>query len=362
MTTGAQPPNKGYRTIRLPLAESAYARFLPDRSSAEDRLEELYAECADLFPDTFPWGDTFFGLTEPSLPQHLRCRRLRLEQGRPVFPIAPAFGRPSRTGRPQDVDHAWFWRRFPVPWWAMAHVLGRKAMYGYRLAQGLGRCRVVGTTGKSPKRFPTDRVAEEQPSWWPGERVDIATTAAHDGLLGASVAPSASQAAGDKASGVCASDAQVLEAEYAPETVKTEGWQATPGAGKALCTHLTVSLGLLQAFLKIRARATQAWGESFAQVQKRGWEASNAPSNRAFSQRLRRLRAWAETAFPDGRMKNQTLDVCGKRDQVNKSYDHPGAHRTSKMVDRLRKWLDRAFFKAQYFHGTPDAAESRVRA
>jgi hypothetical protein len=32
------------------------------------------------------------------------------------------------------------------------------------------------------------------------------------------------------------------------------------------------------------------------------------------------------------------------------------------MVDRLMKFLDRAFFNAQYFHGRPDSAESRVRA
>ena len=32
------------------------------------------------------------------------------------------------------------------------------------------------------------------------------------------------------------------------------------------------------------------------------------------------------------------------------------------MVDRLMRFLDRAFFNAQYFHGLPEAAESRVRA
>ena len=59
MTTVAHPPKKGYRTIRLPLAESEYDRFLTDRSYAKDRLEELYEECAELFPDVFPSGYTF---------------------------------------------------------------------------------------------------------------------------------------------------------------------------------------------------------------------------------------------------------------------------------------------------------------
>jgi hypothetical protein len=61
MTTVAHPPKKGYRTIRLPLAESAYDRFLTDRSYAKDRLEDLYGEFAELFPEAFPWGYAFFG-------------------------------------------------------------------------------------------------------------------------------------------------------------------------------------------------------------------------------------------------------------------------------------------------------------
>jgi len=362
MTTVAHLPKKGYRTIRLPLAESEYGRFLTDRSYAKDRLEELYEECAALFPDAFPSGYAFFGYTESSMKQQLLCRRIRLDQGRAVFTIAPAFVMPYMTGRTQDVDDALFLMRFHVPCWAIAHVFGRDAMYWYRLEQGLGRFSVVGTTVKHPERLPKDLVADEKHSWLKGERVYIATTAAHDCILGASVALSASQAALEKAYGVFASEAQALDAEYAPETVNTDGWQATQGAWKALFTHITVILCFLHAFLQIRDRATKTLSEAFAQVQKRVWEAYHAPSKRAFSQRLRRLRAWAETALPDGVMKSHTLDLCGKRDQFSKSYDHPEAHRTSNMVDRLMKFLDRAFFNAQYFHGMPDSAESRVRA
>jgi hypothetical protein len=98
-------------------------------------------------------------------------------------------------------------------------------------------------------------VADEKHRWLKGERVYIATTAAQDCLLGASVALSASQAALEKASGVFASEAQALDAAYAPETVNTDGWQATQGAWKALFTHITVILCFLHAFLNIRDRA-----------------------------------------------------------------------------------------------------------
>ena len=138
--------------------------------------------------------------------------------------------------------------------------------------------------------------------------------------------------------------------------MNTDGWQATQGAWKALFPHITVILCFLHAFLKIRDRATKALGAVFAQVQERVWEAYHAPSKRAFAQRLRRLRAWAETAVPDSAMKTHTLDLCDKRAQLSRSYDYCSAHRTSNMVDRLMKFLDRACFNAQYFHGTPDGS------
>jgi hypothetical protein len=80
------------------------------------------------------------------------------------------------------------------------------------------------------------------------------------------------------------------------------------------------------------------------------------------SQRLRRLREWAKRTLPDSPMKNPTLDLCDKRTQFSRSYNHHRAHRTSNRVDRLVKFLDRACFNGQYFHGTLMSAELRVRA
>jgi hypothetical protein len=165
-----------------------------------------------------------------------------------------------------------------------------------------------------------------------------------------------------RAYGVFAGEAPTLDDDYAPQTVNTDGWQATQGAWKALFPKITVVLCFLHAFLKIRARATKALGSVFEQVQERVWEAYHAPSKRAFSQRLRRLREWAESVLSDSAMKTHTLDLCDKRAQFSRSYDHDYAHRTSNMVDRLMKFLDRACFNGQYFHGTFESAESRVRA
>lgn len=121
-------------------------------------------------------------------------------------------------------------------------------------------------------------------------------------------------------------------------------------------------LCFLHAWIKIRDRAKKAFGDLGQEVQKRVWDAYHAPSKRGFSQRLRRLREWASTALPESEMKQKTLALCDKREEFSPSYDHLFAHRTSNMVDRLMRFLDRAFFNAQYFHGLPESAENRVRA
>jgi hypothetical protein len=362
MATVTHLPKKGYRTIRVPLAASEYDRFLSDRAYAKARLDELYEDFPDVFPEAFPWGYALYGFTEPSSKQELRCRRIRLDQGQTVFAIAPAFVMPYMTGRTQEVDHALFLMRFHVPCWAIAHVFGRDAMYWYRLEQGLGRCSVVGTTVKSPERLPQDLVADAKHSWLKGERVYIATTAAKDCILGASVAPSSSQTDLEKAYGVFASEAQAVDADYAPETVNTDGWPATQNAWKTLFPQITVIWCFLPACINIRDRAKKAFGDLGHELQRRVWEAYRASQKRAFAQRLRRLREWASDALPESEMKHKTLDLCDKRDALSPSYDHPLAHRTSNMVDRLMRCLDRAFFNAQSFHGLPEAAESRVRA
>jgi hypothetical protein len=43
------------------------------------------------------------------------------------------------------------------------------------------------------------------------------------------------------------------------------------------------------------------------------------------------------------------------------AYDHPKAHRTSNMIDRLMQRMDRHLYSTQYFHGSRDAAQLSIR-
>lgn len=93
---------------------------------------------------------------------------------------------------------------------------------------------------KAAAHVPKDLVADEKHRWLQGQRVSIATTAGRDGIWGASVAPSASQPDVQHAYGIFAQEATAVDEGYAPHTVNTDGWQATPGAWKALFPNITV--------------------------------------------------------------------------------------------------------------------------
>jgi hypothetical protein len=193
MTTVTYPSTKGYRTLRLSLPRYGSDDFVSDNACAKERLEELYSHPPDLFPEDFAHGSVLYGSTPVSAKLDVRCRRLRLAANDGVYTVAPGFVMPSLSGDVDDVSHAWFLMRFHVPCWAIAHVFGRDGMSWYRLEPGLGRFSVVGTTVRSPEHLPHNVVADAKHSWRKGERVYGATTASEGCLLGASVAPSASQ-------------------------------------------------------------------------------------------------------------------------------------------------------------------------
>jgi hypothetical protein len=362
MTTLVNSSPRGYRTIRLPIAKADYERFMSDNGFAKATLATLYEQHPELFPPAFTQGYVLNGFSAVSRKQGRCCRRVQLRADATVWTVAPTFVLPYWSATVEEAEKGLFLMRFHVPYWALAYVLGRDAMYWYRLQQGLGRLSLVSTTVTSPERLPQDLVADEKHTRLLGQKLYIATTAGAECILGAAVTDAASETALTKAYGVFAEEARALDPDYAPATVNTDGWAATQAAWQRLFPTITVILCFLHAFLKIRERATQALSEWFEPVRDKVWQAYRAPNKRAFSQRLRRLREWAGRTLPDCPMKQHTLALCHNRAQYSRSYDHPRAHRTSNLVDRLIRFLDRACFNGQYFHGTMASAEQRVRA
>jgi hypothetical protein len=71
MMTVSHPSKKGYRTIRLPLDELEYDWFIQDRTYAKNRLEELYEDHPELFPEAF--GGGMLSTASPSPGSNSNC-------------------------------------------------------------------------------------------------------------------------------------------------------------------------------------------------------------------------------------------------------------------------------------------------
>jgi hypothetical protein len=238
-------------------------------------------------------------------------------------------------------------------------------MYWYRLERSLGRSSLVGTTVQAPQRLPRHLVADEKHTTLverktKSRKVYLAATAGGGCCLGVALAETADADELTRAYGVSRDEALHLDPEYRPETVNTDGWAATQAAWRALFKGVVLILCFLHAFLKIRERAVHL-KETFSDLSRRVWEAYHAPDARSFSQRLRRLREWAEGHVDKEVVREKVLALCNKRRVFVRAYDHPGCHRTSNLVDRVLRRLDYHLYCTQHLHGTPGAAEQGLR-
>jgi hypothetical protein len=123
---------------------------------------------------------------------------------------------------------------------------------------------------------------------------------------------------------------------------------------------VVILLCFLHAWLKVRDRAKHLKG-LFAEASRRVWEAYHAADRRSFAQRLRSLRQWSLRNLT-GVVLETILDLCGKRDRWSVAYRHPGGHRTSKMLDRILRRMNRYFDHGQHLHGSREACRWHCRA
>ena len=54
--------------------------------------------------------------------------------------------------------------------------------------------------------------------------------------------------------------------------------------------------------------------------------------------------------------------LCGRSKEYGLAYRHPGGHRTSAMLDRLMRSMNRYFEDGQHLHGAREACERHGRA
>ena len=346
------------RIIVAPFDKSQYLEsiFVPYK------FREVLDGFIKLYPEVFP-SEIGLGYLMKDIyhSKKLSIPIRRIEIAETNYTIRPCFAMPYLTGFVDDVEKALFLRKFDVPFWALTYVFGKDAMYWYRLEESLGRNSIVGTTIKNPESLPKHLLADEKHSRIRGDKAYIATTVGNQCILGASVAKHAGEKSLTKAYGVFKQEAQCLDHDFCPETVNIDGWKATRNAWKNLFTSIVIISCFLHIFIKIRDRCSKKYKQLYLQVADKLWDCYKAENKRSFSQKIRRLHDWAvATAIPDV-MSNPIKKVRDNLPDFARAYDFPGAHRTSNMIDRLMKSMDRHLFTICYFHGSITSAELNIR-
>jgi len=358
-TVGLKLP-RGSKTICIHFDPKDYPDLVNSTERFRDHVDKAYARHPELFPDAMREGYVLHD-TKLSAKLRIRIRRIKLKATDEVYGICPSFVLPYMVGFTEQVEKSLFLQSFGVPFWALAFVFGRDDMYWYRLTQALGRNSIVGTTVKYPDNLPKDLVCDEKHTKHGGNKVYVATTVGGECILGVAMCKSANSSSLTKGYGTFAEEARNLNPDYQPETANTDGWGATGIALKAIFPTMVIIRCFLHAFIKVRERCKK-WGYWFNEISTRVWDAYHAPTKRAFSQRIRRLREWAQDTLDEGVVLDKLLALCEKSPLFAQAYDHPSAHRTSNMVDRLMRWQDQFLFNRQYFHRSWEAAEKGIRA
>lgn len=345
-------------TICLPARQDTYQGVIDSPAAFRGWLDQSFRTSPELFPAAFADG---YALKDARSSARLgvRVRRIRLTATGRSFSVRPSFALPYMTGWADDAQGPLFLRAFGVPFWALARVFGRTPMYWYRLEVGLGRNSIVGTTLRRAT-LPEHLLADEHHQPRDGVKNYVATTVGGGCCLGAALAPTAGADDLRAAYGVFRAEADDRQPGYRPATVNTDGWAATQQAWVALFPLVVVLRCFLHGWLAIRSRGKLADG--FRDLSARVWDAYHAHDRRSFAQRLRRLREWAGRAFGAGWIREHVDKLCRRAAEYGVAYAHPGGHRTSNMLDRVMRGMNRYFDAGQHLHGTPEAGSRHVRA
>ncbi len=338
-----------------------YQECMDDHSKFRNFLTDTYECFPELLPSDFIRGFTFHDIIKSKKQEGFKMRRIKLKnQSKDVYQIRPSFMMPYMIAETADVEKALYLRRWGVPFDGLVYVFGRNVMFWQRAYVSVGRNSVVGTTIKAPDLLPENIVADEKHSRLKGEKIFIATTAANECILGCALAKNAGVDELAKAYGEYREEAINQNSDYKPQTVNTDGWEATQNAWKKLFPAVVLILCFFHSFLKIKDRCRRS--KKFLKlIGEKVWNAYHSDNPAQFSQRIRRLREQVSD-FKDSPVKKAVLNLCGKASKFKEGLRNPDSHRTSNMIDRLMNYQDRLLYAMQYFHGSEETARLSLRA
>ena len=192
------------------------------------------------------------------------------------------------------------------------------------------------------------------------EKAFVATTVATGCVLGAEVVKSADEESLTKAYSVFAKESRNIYPEYTPVTANIDGWDATKVALSAIFVGIVFTHCFLHGFIKIRDRCRKSI--MFDLICSKVWYVYKAKTKRAFSQRMRRFKAWSVSNIKMPGTLSKIISLSDKSHLYQIAYDHPDGYRTSNMCDRSMKWMKKSIFIRQNFHGKLRSANASMRS
>ena len=336
------------RIITIEISKEEYNKFENNLDYAKKIVLGAYKAHPELFPISMADHFKFNGHARISEKTGMRLRKIRT--GGFDYRIYPHFVVPYMRGETEDIEDALFLLRW-APYWAIAETHGKNAMFWYRCHNFFSRKSIVGTTIHKETPIPKDLVGDEYHGKLGGQKIYLATTVAKGCFLGVEPSQTCDEQGLTKAYGFFKKEAEALNPGYEPNSVNLDGWHASNLAWKSLFCCITVISCFLHGYLKIRDRALKKMETVFHEISEKVWDCYKAGDKKSFSQRIRRLREWAKINVPESVMKTNLLKLCDKNKKWQVFYDHPNAYRTSNMLDRLMRFMDRYMQKNQTFHG-----------
>ena len=353
--------NRGERIIRLPISESEYATLISDKKKFMIRLSPYVESHPELFPND--WFSGGYGLHGYRTSKKLGLTHgiVRSKRDRRVLcDIQPNFVMPYMAGFAKDVAFGLLLLLYGVPLWLVAYGLGRDAMYWQRLFTHIGRFDLLGTTVRDVSKMPKDLSVDEKITFWRGKEVFACMTAGSNCILGMGLSQAENETSLGKAYGKFKEAANRLTFDYQPVSISIDGWFPTKNALKTLFSKTALVLCFLHSVIKIR-QVTQKEPQKKALMDK-VWKVYQAADAKGFDEAVMNLETWTKDNIKSESIKERVFKIGKRKEEFKVAFTAPTAMRTTNMVDRLMKPLDRFLFMKQYFHGDFASAQLALTA
>lgn len=348
---------KGSKIIRLPISESEYQATINDRKLFRTWLSSLGDKYKFLFEEDFASGYILHDIRH-SKKMDLFYRRVRFASGN-IYAIHPSYVLPYWSGKTTECKHGLLLLLRGTSLDSVVSCYGENQVKWLNRLHQLGRFSLVGTTIKDANLLPKDLTSDEKITFWNGKEVYACITTGNNCILGADISHTEDEAGLKQSYQVFKSEAQNLSPNYQPNSVNTDGWASTRKAWKTLFEDITLILCFLHCYIKLRSisKKEPLKNELFHQV----WTAYKAESKPDFIQQIQQIDEWAKKNIQSQTLLIQIEKMKNNAELYATSYDC-GGNRTSNMVDRAIKPMDKFLANAQYFHGNFSSAQLTMRA